>query len=91
MRAPFHPEEELVCQFQGYSKRIHLRQRKPATIEIELKVVVKDVARAVPVDKIHMAVANVWKKYQVCIQAEGDHFKAFQKTAIVVLHYPCIY
>ena len=37
---------------------IHLRRRKPATIE-ELKVVVEDVARAIPVKKIHVGRTEV--------------------------------
>ena len=57
---------------------IHLLKRKPATIK-KLKVVVKDVARTIPVDLIRAALTNVQKRCQACIQAEGDHFDAFLK------------
>ena len=75
---PYSPDLNVLDYFFWSFAMIHVRRRKPTTIE-ELKAVVEDVARTVPVDMIRAAVANVRKRCQACIQAEGGHFEAILK------------
>ena len=75
---PYSPDLNVLDYFFWSYAMMHVRRRKPATIE-QLKAVVEDVARTVPVDMIRAAVGNVRKRCQACIQADGDHFEAFLK------------
>ena len=75
---PYSPDLNVLDYFFWSFAMIHVRRRKPTTIE-ELKAVVEDVARTVPVDMIRAAVANVRKRCRACIQAEGNHFEAILK------------
>ena len=57
---------------------MHMRRRKPTTID-ELKAVVEDVVRTVPVEMIRQAATNIRKRCRACIQADGGHFESFLK------------
>ena len=59
---------------------IHVRQRKPATID-ELKETVGDVARTVPEQMIRDAVANIRKRCEACVLADSNHFESFFEYA----------
>ena len=72
------PELNVHNYFLWSYPMIHIQRHKPAASK-ESEVVVKDIVRTVPVDITRAAVANVWKRSQACIQAEGGPFVAFLK------------
>jgi hypothetical protein len=75
---PYSPCLNVLDYFFWSFAMMHVRRRKPATIE-ELKAVVEDVARTVPADMIRAAVGNIRKRCQACVEADGRHFESFLK------------
>ena len=75
---PYSPDLNVLDYFFWSYAMIHVRRRKPATIE-ELKETVEDVAATIPEEMIRDAVANVRKRCRACIEADGDHFESFLK------------
>ena len=59
--------------FWGYSLAEVVR-RQPESID-ELKAIVEEVAANVEPDIIRRAVANLWKRAELCLEAGGSHFE----------------
>ena len=75
---PYSPDlNPLVYFFWSYAM-VHVRRRKPATIN-ELKESVKDVARTVLEHTIQDVVANIRKRCKACVLPDGDCFKYLLK------------
>ena len=87
---PYLADLDILNFFFWSYAMIHHQQWKPAIIK-ELKVVVKDVMRVIPVDKIRVTVANVRVKMSSAHPGRREPLWSLSQTAIVVLHYLCIH
>ena len=76
---PYSPDLNPLDFFVwGYVMQ-QVRRIKPETID-ELKAVVEDVVSSIPEEMIRKSVANLRKRCEACLAADGGHFEHFLKS-----------